>query len=283
SGSYLWSRPVKAYQCDLCPKSYSAKRNLGDHKRNIHGKHAQPYRCDLCNKVYKNKHVLQTHVSGMHNAKNVKRVWAPATSNEDDNALQETRYSCKFCEKSYVTKTRHRKECMLGPVIESKNKTLRACIDVAGDTGLVFHNAEQIFSDVTLPQHQMRGVRRRPTQFHTGRGHQNYIKTEDFRGMAFGAVLPTGELTLRYKCTQCDKSYKSEFNLKVHKRNIHNPESGPVQCQICHSLFKNPHSLQCHNSIRHKGRAASISDTETENPSDKEPENPRRRGRPKKQ
>lgn len=56
----------KKHYCHICQKGYSDASNLIRHKRNTHGRDAQPFECQICKVVLKNKHSLTCHIYKTH-------------------------------------------------------------------------------------------------------------------------------------------------------------------------------------------------------------------------
>ena len=61
-----------------------------------------------------------------------------------------------------------------------------------------------------------------------------------------------GNDTKEFKCNECGKAFKNQYNLKDHKYAAHRKE--PSMCEICSRVFKNPHALKGHVRLYHEAK-----------------------------
>ena len=74
----------RAFQCDVCPKSFSMLSNLKKHVITVHEKKKMA-KCDICNKAFSTKGNRDSHIKNKHTGD-------PSKSNDKT-------YFCKLCQK----------------------------------------------------------------------------------------------------------------------------------------------------------------------------------------
>ena len=55
------SSATEYYNCELCPKSFTKKKNLHQHERQVHGGE-KPHKCGICSKTFSRKMNKELHV-----------------------------------------------------------------------------------------------------------------------------------------------------------------------------------------------------------------------------
>ena len=74
------SDELKKYQCDICKKSLSSKKNLNLHIQSVHEK-IKKFKCGICKKLLSTKTTLNSHILTIH-----KKIRA---------------FQCEICEKTF--------------------------------------------------------------------------------------------------------------------------------------------------------------------------------------
>jgi len=65
SANLVENNSNKTFKCDLCNKIFTIKRNLKQHKENVHLL-AKDFKCDQCQKAFKSKKYLKIHKIRFH-------------------------------------------------------------------------------------------------------------------------------------------------------------------------------------------------------------------------
>ncbi|KAF4521380.1 hypothetical protein B566_EDAN006969 [Ephemera danica] len=88
------------FKCNFCERSFSYKRGLTHHFRNIHGDRSKPVQCAVCLKYYNNRSALDLHMYRVH--RRPYPVFVNATRAGYGGSRR--KFKCIFCEKAFSYK-----------------------------------------------------------------------------------------------------------------------------------------------------------------------------------
>lgn len=104
------------YSCDLCPKSFSRKSGILQHKQVVHNDN-RPFFCDICGNKFKTKQMLHKHQATHSEDRPFKCPQCPATfklkgdlhSHEKKTHTTHGPVACHICGKLYKVQSTLRK------------------------------------------------------------------------------------------------------------------------------------------------------------------------------
>ncbi|XP_053683701.1 transcription factor grauzone-like [Sabethes cyaneus] len=201
------------FHCDICNKSYSSKRVLNDHNKEVHASEEQrALKCEGCTKRFASKRHLNAHMSMAHGSfpcPQCPRTLASQGSLKHHILTihgEGEQFICDICARVYRTK-----RCLETHVkghLGTRQEDKVQCTVCA----VWFTNKYQLTK------------------------HMNRIH-----------ILPEQML----ECTLCGKQLRNREALNGHMHRAHTENR--FECEFCAKTFKRPHHMREHVAIHHTG------------------------------
>ena len=227
----------KKYKCEQCPSSYGQKVHLKIHSKRKHSEviHESPreYACHLCPQTYDQKIQLKIHIKDVHIESLDTQV--EIETNKD---FEETYLNCDECQNSFATgydlrvhqESEHSKEGKYECRISSSS----------------FHQIADLTKHVE-DNHQNHDLSTTEKELQIETGERNVEMQNKIQ--IFEKVVEH-KLT-RYKCKQCNKSFKRAQAAKNHFDIIHN-FIRKYKCELCSKQFGYKNVLKIHILTMHR-------------------------------
>ncbi|XP_055530910.1 transcription factor grauzone-like [Wyeomyia smithii] len=201
------------FHCDTCNKSYSSKRVLNDHNKEVHASDEQrALSCEGCTKRFASKRHLNAHMSMAHGSfpcPQCSRILASQGSLKHHVLTihgEGEQFICDICARVYRTK-----RCLETHVkghLGTRQEDKVQCTVCA----VWFTNKYQLTK------------------------HMNRIH-----------IMPEQML----ECTLCGKQLRNREALNGHMHRVHSENR--FECEFCSKTFKRPHHMREHVAIHHTG------------------------------
>ena len=219
--------PPGPHDCSICPKIYNSKTKLLDHLRS---KHKNPDFCNICGKYFTSHKHLRQHIIGVHSAA---QPGLPCQN-------------CGKCLKKQYSLVRHERKC---------TRTIPQLLDKTGP-----RRSRSWLCTVCRVSF---------STWHSYRTHcrEKHPKTKQKKkvqllqcNLCAVEVVTVGELNQHitkrhdgektWPCSQCDRKFSSQKNMREHRRRVHNGrkfwcQGGDGQ-KGCGKTFKRKDCLRKH-------------------------------------
>ncbi|XP_044737612.1 zinc finger protein 260-like isoform X3 [Chrysoperla carnea] len=205
--------------CELCSSKLANRNSLYKHMRFVHNQEKlfkKTPQCETCQEIFQNKRILEKHVRKMHPKKKTPK---------EKSKYKEELANCEVCGKT--VRRRNLRLHMLSHR-EYDNVTCRYC--------------EKSFMSPELLTEHVQVSHKKCLCDHCGlRLRSNQLKKH----------LLTHTKERPYACDKCDKTYRTNFQLKEHVSRVHLNERNFV-CTFCSQAFFDKKILLKH-VMRHTG------------------------------
>jgi hypothetical protein len=118
----------------------------------------------------------------------------------------------------------------------------------SSDHSRMINNEEERPLKITVPNKRQTGTHDIPVESPTGRSISKCLRK--ISSNVAGSSNSKKELSRKFDCKRCVKSYKNKKCLLQHNRNVH--EDRKLSCKICLTIFTNIASLYRHNQRDHQ-------------------------------
>lgn len=220
----------KPYTCNECNKKYSFENNLKHHMQSVHksfGTMEVNQECFVCNNTFKRKHEYDEHILSHSEASHTN------PSNRKPEIHANTQHDVDTCEKPYICS-----ECNKNFRFENNLKRhMRWAHKPSSDSMKVNHVCfvcNTIFNKkCEYDEHILA---------HSKVTHTNDNMHSNKKAKIHANILNNlGTCEKPYTCSECNKKYLFENNLKRHMLSAHKPSSDTTEvkhvCFVCNTSF----------------------------------------------
>ena len=237
---------IKNFECDFCDKTFPARYYLERHHKSMHQDEdsVKVFECSKCNLKFKQKPNLKTHEKIHDKPKELAEcsTCLKKFSSLKRLALHELthdeKFKCEYCEERFS------RDLILKKHIQ--NVHLKTHVKESVQCEI----CSKIYSDkYSYSQHY--------NQMHKG---ANYVKCNiclqtysNVRCLLEHVDRMHTNVESKFKCDACDKFFKTECDVKIHRKRVH-LKINKFKCKICGKSFFTKKELIDHSKINHKGQ-----------------------------
>jgi hypothetical protein len=116
-------------------------------------------------------------------------------------------------------------------------------LSASTDHSRMINNEEESPLEIAVPNERETGIHDLPVESSTGR---KIVKSSNVAG----GSNSKNELSHKFDCKRCEKTYKTKKGLLAHNRNVH--EDRKLSCKICLTIFTNSRALYRHIQRDHQ-------------------------------
>ena len=255
------------HKCEICHKTFNNTFYMKNHVKVVHvAKTKIIHKCDICENVYDSAIALQSHKRKMHeiklthNCTECNEMFASLANYKDHMILQHSedrskRIFCDSCGKIFASEqslSNHNKSVHnIGQQSRKKHKSSRkvkcqSCDELFVSRSSLFRHLGKKHSDIEILQCSVCKVK--------------FLSSTEFKAHVQKCSNP------KYKCGQCDKSFKKKVHLIIHEK-VH----WVFKCKLCSKKFKSSRFLKIHSSkvhvkekVKFKSNSEEMIDNETD-------------------
>uniref|UniRef100_A0A0N5C4B8 Zinc finger protein n=1 Tax=Strongyloides papillosus TaxID=174720 RepID=A0A0N5C4B8_STREA len=249
---------AKAFQCHLCPKTFTLKNYLKLHVKQVHEQNEKKHVCRFCMKSFSYAGSLQVHVRTHTGERPYVCKYCPKAFASQGNLQSHERthtgerpYSCTTCSRSFIQKSQltaheatHQCNNISSPQNISSNTSTassRSPNSCSPSTNYINKSSSNV---QTLLQQDNIKLPVNDNTTTSSNSSTTIIQNESV-GVPEVAVSP--KKITEYICKYCGKKYGYASSLYVHTR-LHTGER-PFQCKYCDKSFTNQGNMQVHQRV----------------------------------
>jgi len=254
-------RTNNRFSCDLCSKTFTARKGFRKHQRVVHGAttsklkipnatkvKSKDFSCELCESAFKTKKYLKRHVKDIHEvivSNDPKETCKECNKVHVLNAKDDEHHMCDLCNNKFYGKKLLQKHRSATHGIRSTPVKIQETYD-AENPNHCHECKEACKSPTDLIYHQDTKHVDGTSDFLNCRFCDR--KTRRKQKGAFREHLRTHTGESPEICSYCGQSFKQKKALKNHER-LHTGEK-PYKCEFCFAAFTQQNGLSSHQKSK---------------------------------